>query len=511
MKRLTALLLCAALLLLLSSCGGNTPEEPGSTAATGDTVSAAPSDAAASQEQLITVPYTSADSLDPFEAKSEVNRELMYLIHAGLFYLNSSMTPVRLLASGEVVEGTSVRVDIREDACFSDGSSITASDVTASFERAKNSALYSGQLAGIESAAVTGTHSVSFKLSGADIFVLNCLTFPIVSGQGKQLIGAGKYYIDSTGDAPVLHLNRYCPVYSLSQNNVLELHDIAQSSGARFAFMTGDADVYTDTMEDYSFERLSSKTVTVSTNKLVYIGANTSGSSLASWEWLRRVINIGLDRAAVGGASFRGQALPASTPFNPALYALEGLELTGDAGDPARAAVLLEENGFDSLNADGYRTNGRLSLRLTLLVCEDNPFKTELATRVADMLKELGIRIAVDKRDTEQYKEALKAGDYELYIGEVNLCDNLNLSPFFSSSGAAHYGINDEHSQSYTSFVQGKTDITAYIESFYLQVPFIPVCYRTAVMSYNPDYSGVEAEFADMYASIYLWSTGSVS
>ncbi len=501
-RKAFCLLLCAALLFSLAACGGD-----GEEVTTAPVIQTQKGETAASGSKAdIAIGFVSADSFSPYKAKSEINRELMYLLHAGLFALKADLMPECFIAASYTQNGQTVTVTLKDDAFFSDGSRITADHAALSFTAAKNSPLYAQQLINVKSASVMSDTQIRFTLGKADVFSLNALTFPIIKENTQSPVGAGKYMLSKSGKKRVLKLNTHNESYALSQNNVLKLVDVSEDLSEQYAFMTHGTSVYIDTLDDFAYQKLSSKTAPVETTRLVFIGCRATGNSIASWAFLRRAINIGLDRTAVGGAPFLGQSTAAATPFAPSCYALSGLEITPAAGDKDRAETVLSDNGFNEKNGDGYKTNGNLVLSVTLLVCEDDPFKVSLAEAFKVDMKTLGIRVTVNKKPLLQYNEALKNGSFQLYVGEIDIGNTLALDEFFTDDGAVSFGIEKASSEAYFQFKSGKTGMTDYIDSFNTAVPFIPVCYRRAVMSYNESFFGVETAFSDPYYSVYAWT-----
>lgn len=502
--KILSLLLCAALVITLFGCKDEKTESDNTETGTqtGTEVSQTVISTATAE---ISVGYVKTDSLSPYKAKSVINSELMCLLHAGLFRLESDMSVSPVIAKSYTVEGKEITVIIKDDAVFSDNTPVSADSVVRSFKAAKTSFFYSEQLKSISGAAAASEKEVRFTLSDKDVFALSLLTFPIIKSDNDNPIGAGKYLIEYRDNEPYLKLNNRSELYSISQNNEILLYDVNFGVNEQYAFMTHNTSVYIDTLDDNEYSKLSSKTAPVETTKFVFIGANAK-TGMSSWTWLRRALNIGLNRTKVGGSPLLGQSVPAATPFHPSLNELRGLEITDAGGDKARAVRIMEENGFTSLNSSGYRNKGALTLTLTLLVSDSNPLKVSLAEAFRDDMKELGIKINIDKRSGDKYLEALKGGGFDLYIGEINLPPNLALDSFFTKEGAASFGISDKCFADYFAFKKSEIIMSEYIERFYTEVPFIPVCYRRSVMSYDKAISGVETSFGDPYYSVYSWS-----
>ena len=95
--------------------------------------------------------------------------------------------------------------------------------------------------------------------------------------------------------------------------------------------------------------------------------------------------------------------------------------------DPAAFSGALGEAGLQNTTA-------------TLLVCSDQPVRVTAAQTVADGLTACGLEVTVNALEGEKYQEALQAGNFDFYLGEVRLSPNFDLSPFFQENGTLPYG-----------------------------------------------------------------------
>lgn len=506
-NKIICILICFSLVAVLFGCKDKEKDNSESTTASDSTAKTEVSETEIIKTPTeITIGYVKSDSLNPYKLKSVVNGELMYLIHAGLFQLDGDLAATEVIAKSYNINGKTIEIEIKENAVFSDNTPINSSHIALSFKAAKASPAYSEPLKDIKSIEEISSRKVRFLLSEGDVFALNLLTFPIIKSNSDNPVGAGKYLLLYKDKKPYLKLNNHSLLYSISRNNEIKLYDVSQGVNEQYAFMTHKTSVHINTLDDYEYNKLSPKTASVETTKLVFIGINEK-SGITSWGWLRRAVNIGIDRTKVSGAPLLGQSLPAVTPFHPLFFGLRGLEVASVEGDRARAIKIIEDNGFSSKDSSGYRKKGNLTLSLSVLVCSDNPLKVDLAKAFVQDMKELGIKASVIQKGYDDYLVALKNGKFDFYIGEINLCSNLALDSFFTKNGTASYGIDEKNRKDYFSFKSGEMTLGAFIESFYTNVPFIPLCYRRSVMSYDKTITGVETAFGNPYHSIYLWAT----
>ena len=56
------------------------------------------------------------------------------------------------------------------------------------------------------------------------------------------------------------------------------------------------------------------------------------------------------------------------------------------------------------------------------------------------MLSTTGMIVEVVSMSSDSYRFTLAEGNYDLYLGQTKLSPTMDLSPFFSSSGALNYG-----------------------------------------------------------------------
>lgn len=451
----------------------------------------------------VALPFTSADAADPFKVKSTLNADLMTAIYESLFEPSSDGKGTPLLASSGEIDGKKARVTLKSKIKFSDKTALTSQNVIKSFSLAKNSERFSGQLHNVASVTAEDELTLVFTLNEPSAFALNVLDFPIVSGDSGNYVGTGAYKISYLDGEMYLEANENHEGYKKSTLKQIALYDMAGVSSAVYPFKANEISVYKNDLSSGKYENLSSKTVSVPTNNLVYAGVNMNWKgSLLSLDYIRHAINIGIDRKTIAASSFLGQCSATVTPFKKEVYVSD--ELIPENGNKERAISVLEENGF--LETDGaVRSNGSTSLRVTVLVCSGNKYKVDAAEALKKSLEALGFGVTLNKQNKEDYLKSLSEGHFDIYIGETALTDDYDFSAFFDKKGALNYGIKEDYFKEYTSFKSGETTVSRFIEGFYTAVPFVPLFYRSAVLSVNPNLEGVEVS-GGIYKNAGNWS-----
>ena len=127
---------------------------------------------------------------------------------------------------------------------------------------------------------------------------------------------------------------------------------------------------------------------------------------------------------------------------------------------------------------------GREKLELTLLVNQDNSYKTGVADAIGRDLTAAGVSVTVKKLSWEDFTAALSAGEFDLYLGEVKLSADFDPSPLLSG-GALNYGkYNDPTATGLLSAfraAQGEERTTAakaLYERLGEQAPFAVLCFK---------------------------------
>jgi ABC-type transport system substrate-binding protein len=220
---------------------------------------------------------------------------------------------------------------------------------------------------------------------------------------------------------------------------------------------------------------------------------------------VRQAINLGVNRKNIAASSYLGQATATATPFKAGFKELDKIDIVGAEGDLEKAIGILERNGYDDFNSDGIRTNGVSALRVNILVCTENKYKVNVAENFKAELEKLGFGVSITKKKTaEDFTAALTEGHYSFYIGETQLTPNCDLTEFFSEGGNLSYGIGEEMFIEYSSYKSNEINTVTFVENFCANVPFLPLFYKKAVVSVNPNIEGLGAD-GSLYSSINNW------
>ena len=498
MKKIIAIMLIVSFCFTLFSCDNDTSKEPETTEKYVLPTPVISSD--------ISLPYTSAADFNPYSTTASLNRDLIPVIFEPLFFATSNGKGEAVLASTSKIEDKTVTIKLKNDLKFSDGTELLASHVKKSFENAKASPYYSAQLSNVLDFVIIDNFTIRLSLYSVDLLINNALNFPIAKEKKGEYIGSGKYYVEYFNEKPYLEINKYHRDYSESLNQQIALYDMAGITGPVYPFKANEISVYKNDLSRAEYLNLSSETISVETDSLVYIGVNSHwAGSVTSIATIRQAINMGIDRTVISASSYLGQGSPTATPFKNDFYALDGVERVSLKGDIEKAVKLLEKDGFDKVNSDGIRGNGGINLNVSILVCTENQYKLTVAENFKTALEKLGFSVSINKKDTQEaFLLSLSEGYYSFYVGEVMLTPNCDLDSFFTEGGSFNYGIPADMFSIYSSYKNGEIEIAEFIKNFESYVPFIPLFYRKDFVSVNPNISGI-GESYKMYSTVSDW------
>ncbi len=471
--KIIALILCVT--LLFSSCEKGAGVE--TTTETTPQGADALAEDALKGDGVLSLPYNEADGLNPFFVKSNENIYICKMLYQSLFSVNENFNRVPQIAQSIVVNGTTATVQLRSDAACRDSQPINAYDVVYSFNLAKESYAWSGDLIGVLEATVNSQFSVNFTLDFEDAYVGAKLCFPIVKQgtadtQNAIPKGCGEYYY-SKGK-----------LYSAFNKPTISLSGISTNKSAENAFKIGTTDVFFNDLSNCEYTGIVGKTEEVMLNNMVYLGLNSNNGALN--KYVRSAIAAGINCEDIVVSSYQGHGKAVKLPINPnAEYAksVSTIELTGNA---KLATEILDRCGFIRYSGKS-KTNGAYSLSFKLIVNSDNKYRLAAAYNIADTLNAIGFAIQVLPLTFEDYNQRILAGNYDMYLGEIKLDGSMDLSQLFR--GTLSNGIDQSSSAAvdYFNFRAGKIVPEDYFETFAEEYPFVPILFRSGYVVTSTD------------------------
>ena len=523
------------IVVILAACSGNISVDN----------SSAP-DISSEPDQLIsakvlTLPYCSNDVFDPYKASTKVNQQLSSLLYDSLIKLDENLSPVYVLAQSVVINGKHCAITIKS-AVFSDGATVSADDVVYSLKKAKESSTkYSNQLSSIVSYSADGSNSISIILSKADPYFTNMLDFPVIKSHTDALkdgnnldippVGSGRYTIDLAKKILVANSNHHNGVATIKQIKLLNSPD---DEALNHYIEVGSISCYYSDLSNCEIPKMTGVNKTVVLNNLVYMGVNMKNEVLKVAE-VRYAISAALDRTKIASKSYFSYASAAKGPFNSVWKEATNCQSIETVADPNITVADLAKIGYTIKDAEGYYlTPDNKRLSFTLLVNSNNLSRVNAADLIKTQLATIGIEITVQSVDWNSYVAALTAGNFELYLSEIKIPNNMDISELVTPGSSIAFGVvapeksevtsiptntastDTQSSESNTSdnnflkynstsgaldaFYNNKATIQDVISAFNAEMPIIPICHRSGVLIYSTSFDiGPSCTLSDVF------------
>ncbi len=461
-------------------------------------------------EREISIGYFEGKSLNPYKTQSDVNRNLLSLVYDSLFLIDDDFTALPLIADTFTNERKKLTVTIRSDIVFSDGSAITADDIVYSFKIAKNNNFYSKRLSNVVSAA-KGAQSVIFTLKRNDIYAENVLTFPIVkkgTGGKSYPIGSGRYTVTKIGGKLSLKANSRTTRNEEMTTEIIRLVPISAEKKELYLLQTGDLTYLFDNLSGGDFIKINANMVRVPLNNLVYLGLNTKSGALKD-RAVRQAVEYCIDKQTLTASVYDNYCRITNGIFNPD-WALN--PKTGESESiysPSSAEETLQKaNYIYAYSYNRYRSKDFVFLRIKFLVNSENSARVTAAKMIVKELQKVGIEATLSVLPYDEYKSAIEREEFDIYLGEVCLSPNMDLSVFFAADGELSKGIdtNGAAAEGYFDFAAGLIDFSTFNQVMNYEKPIIPLCYRDGIACFSRElsYEGTINQY-DLFKNAYSW------
>lgn len=477
-RRISALTIALSLLLSLTACGGQGDSSQGSAS---DAAPAASdqSSGGASAAQSFSLGYYKGEGLHPYTCSNTTNQNLMGLIYEPLFAIDQTFATEPCLAKSCTIQVTSASgseeekdtegdasetgtegdetdqkdaskeekkkeqprskiagkttctIQLRDDVTFSDGTSLSAEDVVYSLEQAKGKgSIYRERLSDVTSITASGSTTVVIEINAADAAFDSLLDIPIISRSGgSNPIGTGPYVLNTKkGKAVSMTRNTNWWQEGTLPADTITLYAADDSDMMIFGFGSGSISmVNTDLTGTNALSYTGDyNVVDYPTTSMLYVGCNTHSGPCQNQSF-RQALYYVFDRDTLATKMLSGHAEPTVLPVSPKskLYDEKLAETYAWSEETAKKKL-----------ADGHYYNQTLKL----IVNKESAFKTAFAEEMKKELEAIGIKVQVEVLAWDEFADALDERSFDLYLGEVKLKSNFDLTAVIGSNGNLNYG-----------------------------------------------------------------------
>lgn len=500
------LALLLALALLLTGCGAEEalPEEE-ETPWYSEEEETPPEEGEESRLSAFCLACHYGETLDPVTCGEGVQRQLGGLLYEPLFALDNQFCPQPVLCERYDIldEGMTYLLYLRPGVRFSDGSELTAADVTATLRRCLSSERYASRLSGVRSVMAQGTDRVQIQLLRPNASLAALLDIPIVkAGTESSAVpaGTGPYLCITDGNTVRLCRNEDWWQGKPLPVEEIPLLDAKDADTVQYLFTSREVHAYAVDLAGSTVALTGSfDCVDAPTPVMQYIGVNMAHPLLAD-SGVRRALSAAIDRDTVASGYLSGHGSAAAFPLPPQ----SGLYPHGfsEPYNPEEAAAALRAA---LAGAEEGQT-------LRLLVNEEGNEKVTIARFIAQTLSRGGLEVIVTTLPWTEYMAALEAGDFELYYGEVKLTADWDIAPLVGAGGALNYGgYSDETMDAQLDGFRADSHREAAATNFYTcfarECPILPVAFASvSLLTHRDTVAGAAPTAANLFADFSSWT-----
>lgn len=502
--------LCAAItaLSILAACGGDTGSIPA------QVDPSQKNDMASTATELVVAGSEIACGVDP-----TVYPAADYLLNMGaaevLFKVDYDGIIEPSLAKGAVqLDEHTWEIELRPEATFWSGESVTAEAVIASLMRSKELDMKAyPYLQGMEFTA-TGDYTIQVITEPANLDITENLSYSqlVIHNTAEQYTYADIDSADYTGMYKVV-------AFEPSQRMTFEknenywgtqpeiqriIHEQIGDSDARvMAALSGQYHVVMD-IDRTACAQIdgsdASHIVMVPGAQTMTIYLNTEKESLSDYR-VRQALSWGLDRDELILLGMEGLSEPVTTWLgsNPAYHEIKNAFF--DSYNPKKAAELLDEAGWQ-LSNDGYRYKDGKQLTMKVRTFRNDK---ALGEAIQMQWKKLGINVSVQHGDYSLMTTAYETGDWEGAVEGWGAYGNVVglLNTQYGPTGSANYGhYKDEKIDDYLARLAAASnaesrqaiakELSLYVAE---QSPAIYICPRPQITAVSNKLEGFVPHF----------------
>ena len=374
-------------------------------------------------------------TIDPRYAVDANSQYLEDLLHCALISPDAEGQLKPLLArSWQWTTPTTLKVELQPNIKFADGTTVTASDVAATYQFFKNTAAPKpsprrGAFAGLVSTTAVAATTVVFTLREPDAsFVANLIVgiLPAATAAGNlisaphQAQGCGPFILSALSPSQYDLVPN--PNYSLGAPSKLQkiALKIVKDENTRYAkLIAGELDLVQNllsrdklTVIARSYPKL--KLQRRSGLNTTYLGFNIRDKKLSQVN-VRRAIAMAIDKDKIIKYVLNGMAVPAATMLLPS-DPFYSHNLKAPDYNPKQARALLDQAGFKA-SADGIRFS--LSFKTTT-----DQTRVAVAKAIGAELRQVGINVTVESLEWGRFKADVEHGHVQMWsLGWVGFKD----------------------------------------------------------------------------------------
>lgn len=490
--RITALLLTAA---MLCACTQKPVSQSQSLPVNGGII-----DEVEQSTGTLTIPLNTANGINPYLSNTNLTFQAAGLCFTRMVEITPNMEAQ--LSGLKEISNAGLTATLFPDTSrrFTDGTQISSADIAACIIAAKQSEAFSLQLANIEKVEDTGT-AVVLTLTAPDSMLDYVLNLPVIkAGEvGEKFPTSSGRYIYSQNE---LLINEGAKSAVSTMPDKIQIAELSGYDEIVSALGVGEVSLYYTESETSSASFTTSLQTSFKLNNLVFLGINAQrgeNSILSAAQGRIAISNI-IDRQILSDKCYYSKAYPATGAINSFYPCVATKQIISPTAEASQAAQGFEELGYTKNTIDGfYEKHGR-RVSLDLLVYSQSTYKRYTANYLKEIMAQNGVYINITETDNfNLYTQKIANGEFDMYIGEVKLYNNMDLSSLLYGQPSLYFAKSDELAAAYNLMREDKSNAVAFETLFASQMPYIPLMWRMGTLVTNKSVHGIIPSISDIF------------
>ena len=510
LKNISTLRLCKVLSLSVSSCSfidsGTAKKE-----------NKPNNDTQTESDNSITIGVVELDTYNPLISKSVTAKNMLSFMFEPLFMINENGKTEGVLASGYQLapDGKSIRVNLKQNVLWHDGTLFTADDVVYTINVLMNTDTdYAELVSDVMSVRKDGADTVTVIFDRSVPDTASLLSFPIIKNNSMNTdfkpVGTGPFFMDYD------KLSAYSAYYGDKPKlESVNIKSVPDNDKFISLFNASVIDVANSDMLDMNqyMPRSNAKVYDYLSNELVFVGFNVNDEVFRFSEARRSVSEI-IDRRDIASHIYFSRAEAVNYPVNPtqSIYPADKGRIDKDKG---RAEKELKDAGWkkDSRGVYFFADNvGMTYFSVDILVNSDDKERLKIASEISDVMTDMGMRNTITTCSGAEFKERILYGNYDMFIGKTKLLPNNDLSSLLGTGNDMNYSDSETDillSQIGTLTKEEDKDAVyrKLLEKISSDCPIAPVCFlKESLVTSAKLKSGVAPSMSGVISRTERWS-----
>ena len=470
----------------------------------------------------ITVGVLDFDTYNPLVTASSTVKEICGFVFEPLFGFDSSFRTKPCLGQSYVIgsDGQSMTITIKKGVTWHDGSQFTIDDVLYTINYIRmNITNYTQLLEPVSEVWKQDENNLCVNFSRPVPDAVALFSFPVIKKNSVKekfkCVGTGPFMIsDDLADTSLVAYDSYHN--GRAEIDCIYVKSIPDKEKYISLFNANEINLATSEILDMTgfMPKSNAKVHDYLSNNMVIAGFNALSSKLNDAK-TRSAISKLIDRDTIVSDTYFSRAVVAEYPINPWSW-LNPDNRKKLRSDDSGALSLLADAGWGPDNRGIYfRSDGKKAsyLTLTITVNSGSEKKTAIAHKIADKLTLAGIPTRVKEYSQQEFINAVSQGNYEIFIGEIELMPNNDLTPVVGT-GRNYFNYSNSDVDvllAQMGTVQLEEDIKTVAHTLYSklyeEMPFAPLCFtKESIVTGAKIKSGVNPSAENYVRETSLWS-----